>query len=98
MLDDFGTGYSSLSALNNFPINTLKIAKEFVDDITESQDARDMIGVIMGLSRTFKFTTLAEGIETQEQFDFLIENGCELIQGYIISPPVSATEFEERFL
>ncbi len=98
MLDDFGTGYSSLSVLNNLPINTLKIAKEFVDHVVTLQEAREMIGVIMDISRTFKFTTLAEGIETQEQFDFLVGQGCELIQGYITSPPVGATEFEERFL
>ncbi|MDC7222833.1 MAG: bifunctional diguanylate cyclase/phosphodiesterase [Spirochaetales bacterium] len=98
MLDDFGTGYSSLSALNNFPINTLKIAKEFVDHVPDDQEAIEMIRVIMSISRTFKFTTLAEGIEDQKQFDFLVGEGCRYIQGYITSPPVAAAEFEERFL
>ncbi len=98
MLDDFGTGYSSLSALNNFPINTLKIAKEFVDVLPGNRDGLEMIRVIMSISRTFSFTALAEGIETQEQFDILIEEGCQYIQGYITSPPLGATEFEDRFL
>ncbi|MDC7219157.1 MAG: bifunctional diguanylate cyclase/phosphodiesterase [Spirochaetales bacterium] len=98
MLDDFGTGYSSLSALNNFPINTLKIAKEFVDNLPDDKEALEMIRVIMSITRTFKFTTLAEGIEDDSQFDLLVKEGCQFIQGYITSPPVAAVEFEERFL
>lgn len=98
MMDDFGTGYSSLSALNSFPVNTLKIAKEFVDDLPESPDSLEMVRAILGIARTFGFTTLAEGIEEQDQFDCLISEGCRYIQGYISSPPVGATEFEEKFL
>jgi EAL domain-containing protein (putative c-di-GMP-specific phosphodiesterase class I)/GGDEF domain-containing protein len=98
MLDDFGTGFSSLSALNSFPINTLKIAKEFVDALPNDKEALEMIRVIMSISNTFKMTTLAEGIEEQEQFDLLIAEGCKYIQGYISSPPVAAEEFENRFL
>ncbi len=98
MMDDFGTGYSSLSALNSFPVNTLKIAKEFVDDLPESPHSLEMVRAILGIARTFGFTTLAEGIEKQEQFDCLIDEGCRFIQGYISSPPVGATEFEEKFL
>ncbi len=98
MLDDFGTGYSSLSALNQFPINTLKIPKEFVDVLPEDPHGLEMVRAILGIAKTFGFTTLAEGIEQQEQFDCLIGEGCQLIQGYITSPPVGASEFEERFL
>ena len=97
MLDDFGTGYSSLSALNQFPINTLKIAKEFVDVLPDDSHGLEMVRAILGIAKTFGFTTLAEGIEQQEQFDCLIGEGCQLIQGYITSPPLGATEFEERF-
>ena len=98
MLDDFGTGYSSLSALDQFPINTLKIPKEFVDVLPEDPHGLEMVRAILGIARTFGFTTLAEGIEHQNQFDCLIGEGCQLIQGYITSPPVGASEFEECFL
>ncbi|MBN2625597.1 MAG: GGDEF domain-containing protein [Spirochaetales bacterium] len=98
MLDDFGTGYSSLSALNNFPIDTLKIAKEFVDGLPDSLESLEMIRVMMSIARTFGFKTLAEGIEEQNQFDVLIQEGCQYIQGYITSPPIAATEFGDRFL
>ena len=82
MLDDFGTGYSSLSALNNFPIDTLKIAKEFVDGLPDSLESLEMIRVMMSIAKTFGFKTLAEGIEEQDQFDVLIKEGCRYIQGY----------------
>jgi len=98
MLDDFGTGYSSLSALNQFPINTLKIAKEFVDNLPHDEFSLEMVRAILGISKTLGFRTLAEGIEHQNQFDCLVEEGCHYIQGYITSPPVGATEFENLFL
>ena len=98
MLDDFGTGYSSLSALNKLPINTLKIAKEFVDDLPGDNHSLEIVRAILGIAKTFNFRTLAEGIEQQEQFDCLISEGCQYIQGYITSPPVSAIEFQDRFL
>ncbi|MBF9017368.1 MULTISPECIES: bifunctional diguanylate cyclase/phosphodiesterase [unclassified Oceanispirochaeta] len=97
MLDDFGTGYSSLSSLNQFPINTLKIAKEFVDNIPHDRHGVEMVRAILGIAETFGFRTLAEGIEQEDQFDCLIEEGCKYIQGYITSPPVAATEFEKLF-
>lgn len=98
MLDDFGTGYSSLSALNHFPINTLKIAKEFIDGLPGDESGLEMVRIIIGIARTFGFTTLAEGIERRDQFDCLAGENCRYIQGYITSPPVGASEFEERFL
>jgi len=98
MLDDFGTGYSSLSYLNQFPIDTLKIAKEFVDDYPEDHRSLEVVRAIQSISKSFGFSTLAEGVEKQSQFDHLIQEGCQVIQGYLISPPVAATEFEERFL
>jgi EAL domain-containing protein (putative c-di-GMP-specific phosphodiesterase class I)/GGDEF domain-containing protein len=98
MLDDFGTGYSSLSALKTLPINTLKIPKEFVDNILTDSSDLEMVRVILGIARIFGFTTLAEGIEEKEQFDCLINEGCRYIQGYITSSPIDASEFAERFL
>lgn len=97
MLDDFGTGYSSLSSLNQFPIDTLKIAKEFVDEIPHNKHGVEMVKAILGIAETMGFRTLAEGIEQQDQFDCLVEEGCKYIQGYITSPPVDANEFEKLF-
>ncbi|MBI9101709.1 MAG: EAL domain-containing protein [Spirochaetales bacterium] len=98
MLDDFGTGYSSLSYLHQLPIDTLKIAKEFVDDILTNQKNLDVVKAIQSISKSFGLITLAEGVEHQDQFDLLIKEGCNMIQGYIVSPPVAAMEFSERFL
>lgn len=98
MLDDFGTGYSSLSALHNLPVDILKIAKEFIDEITKGDKNLDMVRAIQQMANSFGLLTLAEGVEQQEQFDLITREGCHLIQGYITSPPVAATEFSERFL
>ena len=98
MLDDFGTGFSSLSYLHQLPIDILKVAREFVIDITTNQKNLDVVRAIQSISDSFDLTTLAEGVETQEQFDILINEGCSLIQGYITSPPVDAVEFQEHFL
>jgi len=98
MLDDFGTGYSSLSALYHLPVDILKIAKEFVDSITTDPRALEMVRAILQMAHSCGLTTLAEGVETWEQFDLLVKEGCHYIQGYIMSPPVAATEFGDRFL
>ncbi|WP_210411507.1 putative bifunctional diguanylate cyclase/phosphodiesterase [Oceanispirochaeta crateris] len=98
MLDDFGTGYSSLSALNKLPIHTLKIPKEFVDNLPGNSNSLEVVRAILGIAKTFDFRTLAEGIEKQDQFDCLVSEGCQYIQGYITSPPVDAIEFQNHFL
>lgn len=98
MLDDFGTGYSSLSYLNQFPIDTLKIAKEFIDNFPHDKKSKETVRAILSLARNFGFTTLAEGVEEQEQLDHLLDEGCDFIQGYYFSPPISPTEFEDRYL
>jgi len=97
MLDDFGTGYSSLSYLNQFPIDTLKIAKEFIDNFPTDKKSRETVRAILSLAKNFGFTTLAEGVEKQEQLDQLLKDGCDFIQGYYFSPPISPTEFEEHY-
>ena len=86
MMDDFGTGFSSLSALNSFPVNTLKIAKEFVDELPDDPNSLEMVRAILGIAGTFGFTTLAEGIEEQKQFDCLINEGCRFIQALYYKP------------
>ena len=88
-IDDFGTGYSSLSYLRKLPINKLKIDMSFVKDIPKLEDACAIVNSIITLAQTMKITTLAEGIEHQEQETYLFENGCEQGQGYLYAKPMS---------
>ena len=87
MIDDFGTGFSSFSYLHRLPIDTVKIAKEFVDTITESAHSRAIIRSIISVAHGIGGTALAEGIETQEQFRLLVEEGCDFFQGYLFGRP-----------
>jgi len=94
-LDDFGTGYSSLAYLKHFPLDILKIDKSFIDDIPFHQDDMEIAATIVAMGHTLGFKVLAEGVETQQQLDFLRKKGCDSYQGYIKSKPVSADEFVE---
>jgi EAL domain-containing protein (putative c-di-GMP-specific phosphodiesterase class I) len=92
-LDDFGTGYSSLSYLKRFPIDALKIDKSFVDDVTtNSNDAAIALSVI-SLAHNLNMRVIAEGVETREQAAFLASHGCDEMQGYFFSRPISAIAF-----
>ncbi|NLE24915.1 MAG: EAL domain-containing protein, partial [Clostridiaceae bacterium] len=91
-LDDFGKGYSSLSYLKQLPIDTLKIDKCFIDSIQSDKDNADLTGMIVKLGQNMGLTVLAEGVEEQEQMNYLIKNGCHKIQGYLISRPLPANE------
>ncbi len=93
-LDDFGTGYSSLSYLRDIPFDTLKIDKSFIDTMQEN---RAFINMIIGISQDLKLEVVAEGVETQQQLEFLKEMQCEIYQGYLCSKPLPAHQFEERF-
>ena len=93
-LDDFGTGYSSLNYLKNLPIDTLKIDKSFVDEVHASADDAAIALTIIALSRNLGMTVVAEGVENREQYVFLQNNGCDLIQGFYISKALPAAEFE----
>lgn len=92
-LDDFGTGYSSLSYLKRFPVDTLKIDQSFVRDIATDQDSAAIVKAIISLGRNLNLTVLAEGIESEEQFRFLLENGCDEGQGYLMSKPIPNKNF-----
>jgi diguanylate cyclase (GGDEF)-like protein/PAS domain S-box-containing protein len=92
-LDDFGTGYSSLSYLKRFPVDTLKIDQSFVRDIATDQDSGAIVKAIISLGRNLNLTVLAEGIETDDQFRFLLANGCDEGQGYLMSKPIPNKNF-----
>ena len=91
-LDDFGTGYSSVKTLNDFAFDILKIDKSFVDKIGDKRTDNVILHII-NLAKSFHMQIIAEGIETQEQFEFLKKNGCEMIQGYYFSKPVEFDVF-----
>ena len=87
-LDDFGTGYSSLSYLRNLPLDTLKVAREFVEGLAFSEHDAAFVRLIVGLAKTVGLKVVAEGIETRAQLDMLREIGCDLGQGYYFAAPM----------
>ena len=91
-MDDFGTGFSSLSYLKRFPIDILKIDKSFVQDIPEDEEDAAIVRMIAALAQSLGLTLHAEGVETQQQRQFLLGHGCHRAQGYDVSPPLTAAE------
>ena len=91
-IDDFGTGYSSLSHLKQFPINTVKIDRSFIRDITTDSDDAAIVSAIITMAHNMELKVIAEGVETQEQLDFLRSQECEEVQGFLFSPPVPHRE------
>ncbi|MCP4401012.1 MAG: EAL domain-containing protein [bacterium] len=94
-LDDFGTGYSSLSYLKRFPINTLKIDRSFVIDCTHDKGDQEIIKTIIAMARNLGMETVAEGVETREQQDFLTGHGAQVLQGYYYGKPMPEQSFED---
>lgn len=92
-LDDFGTGYSSLNYLSRLPVDTLKIDRSFVIDIEESKERYDLVRNVIRMSHDLGMQVVAEGVETQAQFELLQSLNCDEVQGYFISPPVSPEKF-----
>lgn len=94
-IDDFGTGYSSLSYLKHFPIDALKIDQSFIRDLPEDADSRGIVSAIIALGANLGLKVVAEGVESREQFDYLLSRRCSIIQGYFYSPPLAVAEFTD---
>jgi diguanylate cyclase (GGDEF)-like protein/PAS domain S-box-containing protein len=97
-LDDFGTGYSSLSYLQRLPFDQLKIDKSFVHDMLGSQNAATIVCAIIGLASSLGMDVVAEGVETEQQRDFLAASGCHNYQGYLMGKPVPAEQLAFRWV
>ncbi len=96
-MDDFGTGYSSLSYLRQMPIHELKIDQSFINKINQSKADTRMVKIILKMAKSFDLKVVAEGVETIEQAQFLIEQQCDILQGYLFAKPLSKEEFEANF-
>ena len=97
-IDDFGTGYSSLSALQQFPINTLKIDRSFVRDIANNLDDATIVGTIIQMGESLKMDVVAEGVETEEQLGYLQNLGCAYVQGMLFGQPMSSDDYLDLVL
>jgi EAL domain-containing protein (putative c-di-GMP-specific phosphodiesterase class I) len=97
-IDDFGTGFSSLSYLSKLPVNTLKIDRSFVTDMTGGPEGLALVSTIINLAHSLKLKVVAEGVETEEQSRLLRLLNCDEMQGYLFSKPVPIEDFETKFL
>ena len=96
-VDDFGTGFSSFTYLRRFPVDTLKVDKSFVHEITEDSDGTTIVNAMINIGKSLKQRVVAEGVETRSQLDFLQRHGCDEGQGFYFSHPVTAEQVEKMF-
>ena len=94
-IDDFGTGYSSLAYLKKLPIDKLKIDRSFIQDLPDDDEDSAITKTVISLCQNLNLKVIAEGVENEQQRDFLLANGCDLIQGYFYSRPIPADEMRE---
>ncbi|MCW9023273.1 MAG: EAL domain-containing protein [Gammaproteobacteria bacterium] len=93
-MDDFGTGYSSLSYLKQLPIDEIKIDRSFVNKLDHDKGDQEMVNTILNMAKIFKLNIVAEGVETETQFNFLEQHNCDIFQGYYFSMPLEKDKFE----
>jgi EAL domain-containing protein (putative c-di-GMP-specific phosphodiesterase class I) len=97
-IDDFGTGYSSLSAMQQFPISTLKIDKSFVKDVATNADDATIVGTIIHMGHSLNMDVVAEGVESEEQLNFLQAHDCTYVQGLLFGDPMSSDSYLELLM
>jgi len=97
-MDDFGTGYSSLSYIRKLPIDEIKIDRHFINELSQYKNAEEMVNTIIHIAEIFNLKVVAEGVETKEQQQFLIEHGCKVFQGYLYARPLEKEAFEQFYL
>ncbi|OXS78035.1 EAL domain-containing protein [Domibacillus enclensis] len=97
-IDDFGTGYSTFSYLKDFPVDKMKIDKYFIDEIGVNEQTEAILKSMIQLAKNLGYSVVAEGVETKEQVQFLMDNGCSVIQGFYIDRPLSISTFEEKYV
>jgi EAL domain-containing protein (putative c-di-GMP-specific phosphodiesterase class I) len=91
-IDDFGTGYSSLASLHNLPVDTIKIDKSFIDGVATGAEGAGVVNAIIGIAKTLRLGTVAEGVEDNAQAHRLGQLGCQQLQGYCFSKPLPADQ------
>ena len=94
-IDDFGTGFSSLSYLKDMPANALKIDKSFLDTLLQDQSTQVITETMVYLSKKLDLVSIAEGVETEKQFEYIRRMGVDVVQGYLMSKPVPKAELEK---
>jgi EAL domain-containing protein (putative c-di-GMP-specific phosphodiesterase class I) len=94
-VDDFGIGYSALSYLKRFPVNGLKIDKSFISGLPTDRGDVSLVEAIIAMARSLHIEITAEGVETEEQLQFLRQRGCDFVQGYHLSEPLPAERFSD---
>jgi EAL domain-containing protein (putative c-di-GMP-specific phosphodiesterase class I) len=94
-LDDFGTGYSSLSYLQSFPLDLIKIDRRFISNLEERNDSIAIVRAVIGLAHGLRLPVVAEGVETAEQRDILVQEGCDELQGFFIGRPLPIERYAE---
>ena len=97
-LDDFGTGYSSLNSVNSFPLSALKIDRSLIKGIEKKESKKAIVKAVLAMARAMNMNTIAEGVETKEQIEFLIREGCDIFQGFYYAKPMSFEDFTASLL
>jgi len=92
-LDDFGTGYSSLNMLRELPLDTVKIDRAFITELESSDEARRMLKHLIDIAKVLRLQVVAEGVESDVQLQYLLEHGCDVVQGFLISRALSEPDY-----